>query len=61
MKANIKVRVAVAKAGIRYTDLAETMKITPQALSSFLKTERSEEMQREIVKAVKETQARLSE
>lgn len=61
MKANIKVRVAVAKAGIRYTDLAETMKITPQALSSFLKTERSEEMQREIVKAVKETQARLAE
>lgn len=61
MKANIKVRVAVAKAGIRYTDLAETMNLTPQELSAFLKTERSDEMQKEIVKAVKETQARLSE
>lgn len=60
MKANIKVRVAVAEAGIRYSDLAETLGITRYTLSTKLKYELADKVQREMIEAVEKTRKRLA-
>ena len=61
LKANIRVRVAVAKAGIRYSDLADTLGISRYTLSTKLKYELDSKVQREMIEAVERTKARLAE